>query len=201
MSNKSLTIGVLIAIVIAIGAYFFPVARNAFGTAASDVQNTVYSGIVTAQLFVGGSTPASSIGQATAFGTCNSGIYAASSTLFSVQNPFNATSTVTVQVVSGMGQATSSSLQVGTSTASVGLTSGVTAFINATVATSAPFWISGGVQVGSAGYNTAGANTFRTIVIGPNEFVDGYSTSTATGGGANSYVPGLTCSYKLDYRN
>lgn len=189
--------------IIAAGGYFFPQAKALFGSAASDIQNTVYSGVVTQQLFVGGTTAASSIGQVTAFGTCNAGIYAGSSTLFAVANPFNATSTVTVQVVSGMGQATSSSLLVGTSTASTGYSTAnlTNVFINATVATNTPFWISGGIQLGSAGYNTAGSGTTRTIVIGPNEFVGAFSTSTATGGGAVAYVPGLTCSYKLDYRS
>lgn len=201
MSNKILTVGLIIALALAGGAYFFPKQAQKLGASATDVQNTVYSGLVTLQTFVGGSTAASSVGTTVSTGTCNAGSYAASSTLFAVASPFTATSTATLQVITGTGQATTSTLLVGTSTLSTGVptTIGGT-LVNATISTSTPFWTSGGVLAGSAGYNSPGANTFRTIVVGPSEFVVGEATSTATGVGAAQYTPGVSCTYKIEWR-
>lgn len=202
MSNKILTVGLIVALALASGAYFFPKQVKLLGTAASDVQNTVYSGLVAAQLFIGGTTAASSVGATVSSGTCNAGSYAASSTQFAVQNPFGATSTATLFTVSGTGQSTSSSLLIGTSTQSTGILSTVSpTLVNVTVATSAPFFVAGGVTVGSTGYLSSGANTFRTVVVGPTDYIVGFSTSTATGAGAAQYTPGITCAYKIEWRN
>lgn len=195
-----LTIGVLIAIVIAIGGYFFPQIQKSFGNSAGDVQNTVFSGVVAPQWFLGNNSTLGSIGEIPSTGSCNSGTYAASSTLFAVANPFSATSTATFQSVVGTGQATTSTFLVGTSTLSVGLVaSNVSAtFVNAGVATGTQFFTSPGISVGpGTGYLAPGTGTFRTVVVGPGEFVVGQATSTATGVGAANYTPGLTCTYKI----
>lgn len=142
-------------------------------------------------------------------GTCNAGAYAASSTLFAIANPFNATSTATFDDIYGTGQATTSQLLVGTSTLSSGLAStNVSAsFINNTtmansVATSSAFYFAPGTTAGSgAGFSLAGGANMRTIQVGPSDFVVGYASSTATGGGATSYVPGIGCTYNVEFKH
>jgi len=202
MTSKAQWVALVAVAIIAIGGYFFPQTKAIFGNAATDIQNTVYSGLTTAQLFIGNGSVAGSIGSTISTGSCNAGAYAASSTLFAVANPFNATSTVTLQVISGTGQATTSSMLVGTSTASTGIATTLGGTLaNFSAATTSPFWVSGGVTVGSAGYTSAGANTFRTIVVSPSEFVVAEATSTATAGGAAAYTPGVACTYKLEWKN
>src|ERR1700683_234337 len=79
------------------------------------------------RLFRGGNTRATALESTEAIGNCGeqitngtagySGIsYAASSTLFAFQNPYAATSTFTMNIMTVTGQATTSSLVVGTST-------------------------------------------------------------------------------------
>jgi len=202
MTNKSLTIGLIVIAIIAIGGYFFPQVKGAFGTAATDIQNTTLSGLSIPQLFIGNGSTAGSIGQTVSTGSCNAGAYAASTTLFGVVNPFNATSTATLQVITGTGQATTSAVLVGTSTAAVGVASTIMGVLaNFSAATSSPFWTSGGVTLGSAGYLTAGSASARTIAVGPTDAVVAFATSTATGAGANSYTPGITCTYKIEWKN
>ena len=199
MGNKILSIGVLVAIVIAITGLFFPQSKSVFGAAVTDVQNSVYSGLSTAQLFVGGSTAGTAVGTIVSTGSCVTG----TSTVFAVANPFAATSTVELISLTVTGQATTSTLLVGTSTASTGLssTSVSPTLANMTISTTTPNFTAGGNLVGSAGYVSPGANTFRAIVVGPSDFVAGQATSTATGSGAAGYTPGLTCSYKLRWTN
>lgn len=207
MSSKIQWVALVAVLIIAIGAYMFPTQTKEVmtnvGSSASDIQNTLYSGIVTTQMFIGGTTAASSIGTVVSTGSCNTGAYAASTTEFAIANPFNATSTVILQVIAGTGQATTTTFQVGTSTASTGIVSTTISptMANFSAATTSPFWVSGGITVGSAGYLSAGANTFHTIVLSPNEFVVGFATTTATGGGASAFTPGVACTYKLEWKN
>lgn len=199
---KKIMVGLVAILVIALGVLYFTKTNHTFGNSAPDVQNTVYSGIVAPQIFLGNTTAAGSIGSIASTGSCNAGSYAASSTLFAVANPFAATSTVTLQVISGTGQATTTSLAVGTSTTATGVATTIGGTLaNISAGTTTPFWTSGGVTVGSAGYVSAGANTFRTIVVGPNDFVVAVGTSTATGAGAANYSPGLSCAYKMEWKN
>jgi len=145
-------------------------------------------------LVTGGSYGANSVTMRVSTGTCS----AASTTLFAVANPFTATSTVVVQQIVGTGQATTSSLLVGTSTKSVGLASTDVSptLVNSTngLATTTKFYFASGVSVGT-GFTPLGSGTSAEVGVGPSEYIVGYSTSTsATAGG---YVAGQNCTYKL----
>lgn len=132
-------------------------------------------------------------------GTCNT----ASSTAFAVSNPFFATSTASVVMVNGLGNATSSLFEIGTSTVSTGLTTSLISptLVNATLATSsANYSFASGVTVGSIGYVSAGSGTFGKIMVGPNDYVSAYSTSTYSGVGALNYTPS-PCTYKIMWEN
>lgn len=122
----------------------------------------------------------------------------ASSTLFSVANPFTGSSTATV-MINVTGQATTSVLTVGTTTASTGLTTTNTSatLMNASVSTTTAAQFLSGLT-GAGAQTSAGANTFLTIAVGPNERVGATATSTATGAGAAGYNPGFSsCTYKV----
>ncbi len=136
-------------------------------------------------------------------GTCAS---SATSTEFSIQNPFGAaTSTATVESISGIGQATSTNFLVGTSTASSVnyLTTNISpTLVNATIATGTPqFYISSGLTTGLAA-NSPGTNSVRTIVVGPSLYLLGFATSTYGNAGALNYkLPALTsCTYKITWK-
>lgn len=61
MSNKNLTIGLLVAIVIAIGGYFYPSSSSLFGAASpTDVQATNYNELTANALTVNTSNTATS---------------------------------------------------------------------------------------------------------------------------------------------
>lgn len=116
--------------------------------------------------------------------TCN----AASSTLFSYLNPFSSTSTARVTLFQGTGNASSSVLTIGTSTARTGLSAVGSASLvpSVTVATATTFALSSGVTQGGAGWlSTTGA---FEVGVGPSQFVSGY----ATGSFAVPYTPGFT---------
>jgi hypothetical protein len=202
MTSKLQWLALVAVAIIAFGGWFFPQTRTAFGAAVTDIQNSVYSGISVPQFFLGGNSTATSIGETVSTGSCNSGAYAASSTLFAVANPFTSTSTATMQVISGTGQATTSVMLVGTSTTSTGITSTTVSpsFMNAQVATSAAFVTNPGILSGSLGYLSPGASTIRTVSIAPGDFIVGQATSTTSGMGTN-YSPGLTCAYKIRWTN
>lgn len=129
---------------------------------------------------------------------------AATSTQFAQANPFAATSTATFKYLNAVGQATTTTLLVGTSTATTGRTSSnVSAtFINLSIATSSVVFTAPGVNVGpGTGYTTSGTGTFRTVVVGPTEAVVATATSTAGGAGAAGYTPGLTsCSGYIEWQ-
>lgn len=198
MTSKIQWVALVAVAIIVIASCLLLSTKSVFSAAATDIQNTVYSGIVAGQLFIGGTTNASAVGQAVSAGSCNTGIYAASTTLFGVQSPFSATSTATL-IITGLGQATTSTLTVGTSTVATGQTStSVSATLaNEQIATTSTFTSYSGITVGSVGYVNPGAGTFRTIQVGPSDFVVGQATSTATLIGATNYTPGLTCTYKI----
>jgi hypothetical protein len=131
-------------------------------------------------------------------GTCNT----ASSTLFAVRAPSGATSTVDVEIFTVGGNATTSTLTVGTSTLpAVTAASSISATLinGAVIATNTVPTLSGGVTVGPANsFVSAGSGTFTSIEVAPTDYIIGFATSTATGAGANSYAPGFsTCSYKI----
>lgn len=147
-------------------------------------------------LVVGGAYGANSVTQKVSTGTCS----AASTTLFAVLNPFTATSTVVVQQIVGTGQATTSSLLVGTSTKSVGLAASDVSptLVNSSngLATSTKFYFASGVSVGT-GFTALGSGTSQEVGVGPSEYVVGFSTTTASGSGGANYTGGQNCTYKL----
>ncbi len=161
--------------------------------------------------FLGGNTRSTALETQETVGSCGedvtsvagySGInYAASSTLFGLQNPYAATSTATLNILNATGQATTTTLEVGTSTTATGIASATISptFVNASVATTAPATFTPGVSVGSLGFESAGTGTFKTVQVGPKDYIVAYATSTATGAGAANYIPGLVCSYKIKW--
>jgi hypothetical protein len=134
-------------------------------------------------------------------GTCN----AATSSPIAVRNPFNATSTATLISLELTGQATTTSLSVGTSTKSSGyaLSDISPAFVNAvTVATTTGYITASGVTNGpNASFLSPGSGSQETIILGAGQYIGAHATTTATGAGANSYTPGYTnCTYKILFR-
>lgn len=143
----------------------------------------------------------------------------ASSTLFSVQNPFNATSTLTFASISGIQGATTTDILVGTSTtaAPLGLSVnstttalvGQNTFAMYSVTAGSRFFSSAGVTMGpGTGYKAPSGGTYPTsqaeIVMGPSEYLVGFSTSTlggATNGGlgATQIAVPASCAYELEF--
>lgn len=146
---------------------------------------------------------AGTLDSSAAVGTsCNT----ASSTLFAVAPPSSATSTVSLIVMNIGGNATTSNLLVGTSTKSTGLAASdvAPALVNSSngVSSSTVVWTSSGSVTGGGGFIASGTGTQLRIPVKPGEFVVGFSTSTATGGGAAQYSPGFTtCTYKILYQS
>ena len=135
--------------------------------------------------------------------TCNT----ATTTLFSVMNPFLATTTATVWM-SMTGQATTSSLYVGTTTVPAVFTASKMSsslIASSTVTANTPAYVISGMSTNLgtgqvAAYDTTYGGPIVTtrIVVGPSEYVLGFATSTYTGVGSLNYVGGLTsCTYKI----
>lgn len=60
------------------------------------------------------------------------------------------------------------------------------------MASSSIFNIWSGITVGGLGYQSPGGSTFRTIVVGPNDYVGIFATTTLPG-----FTVGIpTCTYK-----
>jgi len=121
----------------------------------------------------------------------------ATSTIFAVANPFAATSTATVIVT--YTTASSTLLEVGTSTRSTGITTTAISptLVNSTIASSTNSAVYSGVTVGGLGYTSAGSATFQRIGVGPNDFVVGFATDTLPG-----FTVGLSsCTYKILWNN
>lgn len=138
----------------------------------------------------------------TVTGNCNT----ASSTLFSLQPPNNASSTLAFFKVTGTQGATTTDIVVATS--STPYTSGFTQATStlaenimglAGVAANSKFESVAGVLMGSAkGYTSPKGNTYATnamVEVGPTDSVIAFSTTTnVSGGGPNIAIP--SCTYK-----
>lgn len=130
--------------------------------------------------------------------SCNTG----TSTLFAVQNPFAATSTAQLVRMQVGGNATTSSLLVGTSTgsgpsSSASVSASLVSSTNG-IATGTTQWAASGNLSYSGNGFINGAATNEFILVKPTEWVVAFSTSTATGAGAAGYSPTeSTCNYKL----
>lgn len=120
----------------------------------------------------------------------------ATSTIFVIPNPANATTTASIQIFTGTGNATSTTFSVGTTTKSSGLAlsdiSG--SLINAgLVATSTRFtFVSGITTPLGSGQSTSGSGTITKVVVGPSEKIGAFGTSTYTGVEATNYTPSFT---------
>jgi len=133
-------------------------------------------------------------------GVCNS----ATTTIFAVRNPFNATSTATVLAIEGVGNATTTTFEVGTSTKATGLAAADvsgTLIVNASVATTSGFYTASGIQSGASGsYLSPGTGSARSVVLGPTQYIAGFATTTATGAGAAGFTGGFTsCTYTIEF--
>jgi len=144
------------------------------------VAGTVSAGVAQC---LGGPCNAANYSQEVTLVACNG--TAGTSTLFAYQSPFGATSTAAFESLEGTGNATTTSLIVGTSSQAVGLTSSnvTPIFVNASVSTSSPFYF----VPGYLGIQSSGSATAHVIVVGPNQYVAGEATTTAVGAGATSF--------------
>ena len=116
------------------------------------------------------------------------------STLQIIANPFNATSTITQSQIQIIGMATTSSIIMGTTTATSGLTiSNVTASLinTASIAKGSQVFVSGGITLGNSGYVSAGSGTVNEIVVGPLESVGIFASTTAGTYGNASVTSGV----------
>lgn len=153
-------------------------------------------------IMLGGFTAATAEAEAVTIGSCATG----TSTPFDVANPFSATSTASIDALTGFGQATSTSLYVGTTTQASGLAStNVSASLlnGAVISTSTQFSAISGIttQLGS-GQISAGSGTIGKIIVGPNERIGAFATSTYGTTGAINYSPALTsCTYKIFWKS
>jgi hypothetical protein len=215
MSNKNLTYGLIVVGLIAIIALFTPVGQKVVksfgGTAPQNCGGSVTcftdlaagNVFMTVEQWIGGSTDATAKEQIVSTGTCNAGAFAASSTLFSVANPFSAvgTSTAEIQINNVVGQATSTTLSVSTTTSTATLAAHTSlGLINSgLVATTSLATFSSGVTAGSIGMTSAGTGTQGKLSVAPTDSIAAYATSTYTNAGALNYTPGLACTYKITW--
>ena len=136
--------------------------------------------------------------------------FSASTTLFSVRDPYG-TSTARLLSMQVGGNATTSTLVVGTSTvAAAGATTPVPSLVIANssttgmVSSSTVYWTSSGNLMGSAngvnlGWLSAGAGSQSTILVKPSEYVQAYATTSINGMGVQ-YTPGFsTCNFELEF--
>lgn len=127
---------------------------------------------------------------------------AASSTLFAIKT--TATTTYQVWIPAIGGNATTSSLLVGTSTTPNGSTSISATLISSTngIATSTVQGAYSGQTDVPNGFISAGAGSSKSIIAIPGQYLVGFSTSTALGSGAQGYSPNFsTCSYQVKSEN
>lgn len=200
--------GVIIAILVVVGLIYGAIHLVSGRGGTSNADTYVLDGSITTGTFVSAGTTlalgtasgGTGVSQAVSTGSCNS----ATSTVFAVANPYSATSTAELIMLSGIGNATTSSLTVGTSTRTTGLTSALYGILaNVSISTSSSFAISGGVRNGPIGNIVdAGSASVMRIIVGPNETVGAYSTTTATGAGAAGFVNTFgSCTYKVRWTN
>lgn len=201
----------LVAIVIAIGAYFHGSVQTivkSFGTAVSCGGSTTCllgDFNLSGAFSFGTNNPSTAEQQQLSIATCNSGSYVASSTQFVVSNPFAATSTATIASFVLTGQATSTQFSVGTTTKSVGLAlADVSASLTngAVVATtSVSTWVIPGQTTTGLGTGQVSAGgSVSKIIVGPSENIAMFATSSAPGLGLN-YTPGIGCTAKIVWNN
>ena len=149
----------------------------------------------------GGWTPTTAVAETATVGSCST----ATSTIFAIQNPYAATSTVTFFNISGL-VAQTSDIIVGTSTVPGGMTAtstlnvtGIGGLLGMAAVATGNFYTVAGLKVGpGTGYTTSGNGGYASnagVVVGPKEYLVGLATSTAVTGGT-----GVTsCTYKAQW--
>ncbi len=200
----------MIALIIAIIGVFTPFGQgvvksfgnvgpqNCGGTVTCFTDVAAGNVYTTIEQWLGGSTDATAKEVIVNTGTCAP----ASATMFTVANPFASigTSTAEVQIENIVGQATSTTFSVSTST-SAGLAFQTTAGLinSALVATSTSGeTVVSGVTYGSNGATSAGTNSQGKLLVAGPDYVSGYATSTYTDA-VSGYVAGMPCQYKITW--
>lgn len=200
MSNKIKLIigGVVAAIVIIAGLIGFsssPEGRGAEGD--TNFTNVVASGYITSggSITSSGTLTASGAFSVTGTSTLNTftsyvstGSFAdATTTIFAVQNPYGATTTVDFAELFVTGASTSTiAISVATSTSQYPSSVSVGSLINsAALATSTLGYIVNGVTAGSTGFVSAGTAAQNRIIVGPTDYIVGLVTGSITGGVTN----------------
>lgn len=171
MSNKTLSIGVLVAIVLAIGGFFFPQAKGAFGSTQSqtDVTTTNYTTL--------SATNGISLGGIFVTPTRITALTQATTTVCAIQSPNATTSIMSASILETVSSTTASTITLATSSTAFATTS-----LIATVA---------------IGANAQGALTFdpgvNNSTVSPNTWlVFGQS------GGTGTFSPTGTCQALLE---
>lgn len=195
---KTVLVAAVVALVITVGALTLVLHNEghvAGATLNPTAEPTGLTNLAVSGLFCqGGSNLCSSTNITTdvVTGSCNT----ASSTAFAVLNPYNASTTASVEILTAA-QATSSLMQIGTSTTATGLTSSTVSsgLLTATIATgSVPSFYSSGITT-----SIPVTVTNYSVVVGPNQYVGDFSTSTYGGGGAVGYTP-TSCTYLVTFK-
>ena len=131
-------------------------------------------------------------------GACGS----ATTTLFRHRNPYGATSTAELLYIRGIANATSTVLQVGTSTLSA-LTANVpyAIWVNTTIATSTSFHLSGGVRNGPLNNTVdAGSGTILRGIVGPSEYFSAFATTSGVAANGTQFTGGYaSCFYGIKF--
>jgi len=187
------------------------VVSKILGTTTSGFTNLTSLSLTNILEMTGGAGTQNQTGfqQQVSIGTCAT----ASSTIFDIANPFSATSTAQLVNFAGVGNATSTTFNVGTTTlpsgviaTTAGIGTGGSLVNNATIATTTAnaqtqFYLSSGIStfLGS-GQVSAGTSAIR-IVVGPSEYVAGYATTSLSGPSTGlSYTGGYaSCTYKIKW--
>lgn len=136
----------------------------------------------------------------------------ASSTLFAIPNPWNATSTLSAVTLQGFNGATTTDFLVGTSTTPAPAGTAVaTSSVSASliglfnIAANSQFLTTAGVTLGTKGYLPPSSGTYPTsvgsVVVGPNDYIVGFATSTNPGGNGGLLGSSVTsCGYTAVFR-
>jgi hypothetical protein len=196
--KASAFIGALAAVVVLVAGYFIvaPAFNQTLGAGAGPEDSNPYASKGGVQSF-------------TSTASCITG----TSTVFSIRNPLNATSTLAYASIRGLNGATTTDIIVGTSTtpAPAGTAVATTSIVGNifglySIAANATFSSVAGVTMGpGTGYKAPSAGTYPTsqsrVVIGPGEYVIGFSTSTnpTNNGGITASTLSLPVSCLFDY--
>ncbi len=225
MSTREKIIGVIAALALIISSVGL-ILIGGHQSASTSTAPTVGGVTNYDSLTLGQGQPAGAPGMNTyvTSGTCST----ASTTLFAVQNPYAASSTITVAELFGTQGATTTDIVIATSTTQYsGLDSAIynafassSASINyktanfvslTSIPTTTVFYASsvnnrsGTLFASTTNYYGTSTINNAEITVGPSEYVIGYSTSTTAGLGNGNTVSGTqpipsSCTYKIEWQ-